>query len=94
VLANKKPSIAQKWFYKKEAVQKKAQNCGAIRTGELPPQMLQIAPLQNRAEHTASGISGNTTNGAKQIPTETASFDDKTHSILIKEFIENLTTLI
>jgi type IV secretion system protein VirD4 len=38
VSANKKPFIARKWFYSKKAVQKKAQSCGAVITGELPPQ--------------------------------------------------------
>ncbi len=48
VSANKKPFIAQKWFYNKKAVQKKAQSCGAVVTGDLLPQPSPMAspPMQ------------------------------------------------
>lgn len=72
VSANKKPFIAQKWFYKKDAVQKKAQTCGAVITGELPPQQLSPMPTPTIENNGSSA-----TNGAKRTaPPEMPSFDD------------------
>lgn len=72
VSANKKPFIAQKWFYKKDAVQKKAQACGAVITGELPPQQLSPMPTPTIENNGSSA-----TNGAKRTaPPEMPSFDD------------------
>jgi type IV secretion system protein VirD4 len=88
VSANKKPFIAQKWFYNKKAVQKKAQTCGAVITGELPPQQAQLSPMptqftpsplpQATFEYATNENNGGTvTNGAKQtLPPEMPSFDD------------------
>lgn len=86
VSANKKPFIAQKWFYNKKAVQKKAQSCGAVITGELPPQPSQLSPmpaqftpsLQASVEYATNENNGsNSTNGAKRTPPpEIPSFDD------------------
>ncbi len=71
VSANKKPFIARKWFYNKEAVQKKAQTCEAVITGELPPQQLspmsaQFAPSAQPTIETNNG--GSAINGAKRTP--------------------------
>lgn len=79
VSANKKPFIARKWFYKKDAVQKKAQTCGAVITGELPPSQLspmpaKFTPSPAAVEHTANESSQ--TNGSKRMPPEMPSFDE------------------
>lgn len=72
VSANKKPFIARKWFYNKEARKKKAQTCGAVITSELPPQ--QLSPmLTPTIENNGSSV----TNEAKgTLPPEMPSFDD------------------
>jgi type IV secretion system protein VirD4 len=78
VSANKKPFIAQKWFYKKEAVQKKAQSCGEVITGELPPQQLSPMPagFAPPSPPTIETNGGSATNRAKRTPPEMPSFDD------------------
>lgn len=85
VSANKKPFIARKWFYNKEAVQKKAQTCGAVITGELPPQQPQLSPMpaqftpspQTTIKHaTNENNSSSAMNRTRQTPPEMPSFDD------------------
>lgn len=73
VSANKKPFIARKWFYKKDAVQKKAQTCGAVITDELPPQ--QLSPMPATIEQAKNENYGSATNGAKRLPPEMPSFE-------------------
>jgi type IV secretion system protein VirD4 len=82
VSANKKPFIARKWFYNKKAVQKKAQSCGAVITGELPPP--QLSPIMQQfmlsqaiIEHAKNENNGSSVmNRRKQTPPEMPSFDD------------------
>jgi type IV secretion system protein VirD4 len=69
VSANKKPFIAQKWFYNKEARQKQAQACGAVITGEPSPMPATLGHATNENNSSA-------TNGAKQMPPEMPSFDN------------------
>ncbi|CAN5585188.1 hypothetical protein BH10ACI1_BH10ACI1_05020 [soil metagenome] len=86
VSANKKPFIARKWFYKKKAVHKKAQTCGAVITGDLRPQQLPLSPMlaqftpspQATVEYGTNENNGNNaTNGGKRtLPPEMPSFDD------------------
>lgn len=81
VSANKKPFIARKWFYNKEARQKQAQKCGTVITGELPQQLspipAQFTPSpQATVEYVTNKSSGSATSGAKQMPPEMPSFDD------------------
>ncbi len=83
VSANKKPFIARKWFYNKKAVQKKAQSCGVVITGDLPPQQpspipAQFTPSQATVEYAMDESNGNSAiNRAKRtLPPEMPSFDD------------------
>ena len=83
VSANKKPFIARKWFYNKEAKQKQPQKCGAVITGELPPSQLspmpaEFTPSQAAVEYATNESNGcNATSGAKRaLPPEMPRFDD------------------
>jgi type IV secretion system protein VirD4 len=83
VSANKKPFIARKWFYNKEARQKKAQTCGAVITGKLPPQPLELSPMPAQftpspttIEHAMNENNSSAMNGVKRMPPEMPIFDD------------------
>jgi type IV secretory pathway TraG/TraD family ATPase VirD4 len=79
VSANKKPFIARKWFYNKAAKQKQAQKCGAVITGDLPPQQLSPMPaaFAPPSPPMIETNGGSATNGAKRTPPpEMPSFDN------------------